>query len=107
MSVRGTSNSLGAWTTLKQVTVTPHFLVSAQMQQRSLDNALRARYGRGGFQGPQPRRGSDYDWVSGPNENYAFGSSGGQNMTEDWHRENIRKFLTMIDPATGCIAEDD
>ncbi|MDT7544676.1 MAG: hypothetical protein QOE99_786 [Actinomycetota bacterium] len=50
--------------------------------------------------------GTDYDWVSGPNKDYGFGTSGGQNMSEDWHRESIRNFLSMIDPATGYIADD-
>lgn len=50
--------------------------------------------------------GTDYDWLNGPNKDYGFGSSGGQGMPEEWHRESIRSFLSMIDPATGYIAED-
>jgi hypothetical protein len=57
------------------------------------------RCGRGG--------GTDYDWTSGPNKGYGFGSSGGEDMPEEWHRESIRSFLSMIDPATGYIAEDE
>jgi hypothetical protein len=56
------------------------------------------RRGRGG--------GTDYDWVSGPNEGYGFGSSADPALPEEQHRESIRTFLGMIDPATGYIAED-
>lgn len=49
--------------------------------------------------------GTDYDWVSGPNEDYGFGT-GARNMSEAEHRADIRNFLTMIDPATGYISED-
>jgi hypothetical protein len=50
--------------------------------------------------------GTDYDWISGPNKDYGFSSSGGQDMPEEWHRESIRNFLSMIDPETGYIADD-
>ena len=50
--------------------------------------------------------GTDYDWISGPNKDYGFSSSAGQDMPEDWHRDSIRNFLGMIDPQTGYIAED-
>jgi hypothetical protein len=50
--------------------------------------------------------GTNYDWVSGPNKDYGFGSSGGSDMPEEWHLESIRNFLSMIDPATGYIEED-
>ena len=46
--------------------------------------------------------GTDYDWVSGPNEGYGFGTSA-RNMPAGWHRESIRDFLGIIDPATGYI----
>lgn len=49
--------------------------------------------------------GTDYDWVSGPNKDYGFGTSG-RNMPEEWHREHIRGFLGMIDPGTGYIGDD-
>jgi len=44
--------------------------------------------------------------VSGPNKGYGFGSSAGPDLPEADHRERIRNFLGMIDPATGYIAED-
>lgn len=49
--------------------------------------------------------GTDYDWVSGPNDAYGFGTSA-RSMSEAEHRDDIRNFLGMIDPATGYIAED-
>lgn len=49
--------------------------------------------------------GTDYDWVSGPNKDYGFGTSA-RNMSEAEHRADIRNFLSMIDPDTGYIAED-
>lgn len=48
--------------------------------------------------------GFDYDWISGPNKGYGFGSSGGTDSREA-HEESIRAFLGMIDPATGYIAD--
>ena len=50
--------------------------------------------------------GTDYGWVSGPNTGYGFGSSAGPDLPEAFHRESIRNFLGMIDPATGYIADD-
>jgi hypothetical protein len=47
-----------------------------------------------------------YDWLSGPNEGYGFGGSGASDAPEEEHRENIRVFLAMIDPATGYIGDD-
>ncbi|MEZ0579032.1 hypothetical protein [Nocardioides sp. MH1] len=49
--------------------------------------------------------GTHYDWVSGPNAGYGFGSSPTAG-TVDQHVENIRVFLSMIDPATGYIGDD-
>lgn len=49
--------------------------------------------------------GSHYDWVSGPNRDYGFSSSGPE-QSEEEHRQSIRSFLSMIDPLTGYIAED-
>ena len=50
--------------------------------------------------------GTAYDWLSGPNEGYGFGSSGPSPLSPEEHREHIRAFLSMIDPATGFIRED-
>lgn len=50
--------------------------------------------------------GTNYDWISGPNEGYGFGSSGPEDLPEASHRESIRNFLGMIDPQTGYIADD-
>jgi hypothetical protein len=47
-----------------------------------------------------------YEWVSGPNPGYGFGTSGPPSRTADEHRDDIRGFLAMIDPATGFIADD-
>lgn len=48
--------------------------------------------------------GTDYDWVSGPNKDYGFGTSA-RNVPEERHLESIRDFLGMIDPATGYIKD--
>ena len=45
--------------------------------------------------------GTAYDWLSGPNEGYGFGSSGTPDQPVEEHRESIRAFLAMIDPDTG------
>jgi len=50
--------------------------------------------------------GTDYDWISGPNKGYGFGSNMGPHLPEEEHRRSIRSFLDLIDPATGYIAED-
>ncbi len=50
--------------------------------------------------------GTHYTWLSGPNTGYGFGSSPTPNWSLDEHRENIRGFLTMIDPTTGYIEDD-
>jgi hypothetical protein len=50
--------------------------------------------------------GTAYDWLSGPNKCYGFGSSGAPNRPVEEHRENIRAFLAMIDPNTGYIGDD-
>ena len=52
------------------------------------------------------QRGTDYDWLSGPNEGYGFSSSGTSNRSVEEHRESIRTFLAMIDPNTGYIEDD-
>jgi hypothetical protein len=50
--------------------------------------------------------GITYDWVSGPNQGYGFGSSGAPDRPVQEHRESIRVFLAMIDPTTGYIRND-
>jgi hypothetical protein len=50
--------------------------------------------------------GTAYDWLSGPNEGYGFGSSATPNRSVEEHRESIRVFLAMIDPNTGYIEDD-
>ncbi len=50
--------------------------------------------------------GTAYDWLSGPNEGYGFGSSGPPHRLPEEHGEHIRAFLSMIDPATGYIGDD-
>jgi hypothetical protein len=49
--------------------------------------------------------GTAYDWLSGPNEGYGFGSSGTPDRPAEEHRESIRAFLAMIDPGTGYIGD--
>jgi hypothetical protein len=49
--------------------------------------------------------GTAYDWLSGPNRGYGFGSSGTSNRPVEEHRESIRAFLAMIDPDTGYIGD--
>jgi hypothetical protein len=50
--------------------------------------------------------GTAYDWLSGPNEGYGFGSGGTPDRPVAEHRESIRVFLAMIDPDTGYIGDD-
>jgi hypothetical protein len=50
--------------------------------------------------------GWSYDWLSGPNHGYGFSTSGPPISSNEDHREAIRTFLNMIDPATGYIADD-
>jgi hypothetical protein len=49
--------------------------------------------------------GTAYDWVSGPNKGYGFGSSGTPDQPLRAHRVHIRAFLAMIDPDTGYIGD--
>jgi hypothetical protein len=46
-----------------------------------------------------------FDWVSGPNAGYGFGSatSDGSAMSAGLMEESIRSFLRQIDPTTGYI----
>jgi hypothetical protein len=50
--------------------------------------------------------GTAYDWLSGPNKGYGFGSSMTPNRSVEEHRDSIRVFLAMIDPNTGYIGDD-
>jgi hypothetical protein len=50
--------------------------------------------------------GTAYDWLSGPNKGYGFGSSGTPDRPMEEHRESIRGFLAMVDPDTGYIGDD-
>ena len=50
--------------------------------------------------------GTDYDWLSGPNKGYGFGSSGTPDRPAQEHQEEIRVFLAMINPETGYIGDD-
>ena len=53
-----------------------------------------------------PGGGWHYDWLNGPNEGYGFASSGPPHRTRDEHRQQVRTFLSMVDPATGYIADN-
>ncbi|MFY0407945.1 hypothetical protein [Solicola sp. PLA-1-18] len=46
-----------------------------------------------------------YDWVSGPNPGYGFGTSTSDNsdLSLADHEEGIRDFLSQVDPHTGFI----
>jgi hypothetical protein len=55
---------------------------------------------------PDEHGGSDYTWLSGPNEGYGFGESPTPNRSLEEHRESIRIFLAQVDPATGYIEQD-
>lgn len=49
---------------------------------------------------------SGYTWLSGPNEGYGFGAGGPPSPSLEEHRQRVREFLAMIDPATGFIEDD-
>jgi hypothetical protein len=49
--------------------------------------------------------GTDYDWMSGPNEGYGFGSIA-RGVPDEAHRASVRNFLDMIDPMTSYVADD-
>ena len=55
---------------------------------------------------PDEHGGTDYTWLTGPNNGYGFGTSPTPNWSTEAHRENIRSFLAQIDPSTGYIEED-
>ena len=50
--------------------------------------------------------GTAYDWLSGPDKGYGFGSSGTPNRSMEEHQLTIRAFLAMINPNTGYIGPD-
>jgi hypothetical protein len=50
--------------------------------------------------------GTAYDWLSGPNKGYGFGTSEIPSRSAEEHRDTIRSFLSQIDPATGYIGDD-
>ena len=50
--------------------------------------------------------GTNYDWLSGPNKGYGFGSSRTPNRPVEEQRQSIRVFLSMINPDTGYIGDD-
>ncbi len=54
---------------------------------------------------PDGLGGTHYAWTSGPNPGYGFTMSPTAESGEE-HRDNIRGFLSMIDPATGYIGDD-
>lgn len=47
-----------------------------------------------------------YTWLSGPNKGYGFGIGGPPNPSLEEHRQRIREFLAMVDPAAGYIKDD-
>jgi hypothetical protein len=50
--------------------------------------------------------GTVYDWVSGPNKGYGFGSSETSSRPAEQHRDAIRAFLAGVDPTTGYLSDD-
>ena len=50
--------------------------------------------------------GTGYDWLSGPDTGYGFGSSGTPDRSVEEHQESIRAFLAMVDPDTRYIGDD-
>lgn len=46
-----------------------------------------------------------YTWLSGPNKGYGFGTGGPPNPSLEEHRQRVREFLAMVDPATGYIED--
>lgn len=50
--------------------------------------------------------GTDYTWLSGPNQGYGFSEGPTPNQSLETHRESIRNFLAQIDPTTGYIEDD-
>lgn len=50
--------------------------------------------------------GTGYEWVTGRNPGYGFGSSAEAARSVEEHVADIRGFLSMIDPGTGYIGEE-
>jgi hypothetical protein len=46
----------------------------------------------------------DYAWLTGPDDGYGFSASGGAELDDGEHVDQIRTFLDGIDPATGHLA---
>lgn len=55
---------------------------------------------------PNEFGGTDYTWLNGPDPGYGFASSPTANLSIDEHTENIRGFLSIVDPATGHVEDD-
>ena len=47
--------------------------------------------------------GWNYEWLTGPNRGYGFGSFGPPTRSIEEHRERLRLFLRDIDPTTGYL----
>lgn len=50
-----------------------------------------------------------YSWLSGPNLDYGFSSRGSnhQRRSVAEHEDRIRAFLSMVNPTTGYIEDDE
>ena len=55
---------------------------------------------------PDEFSGTQYTWLSGPNEGYGFATSPTPDWTTDQHRDNVRSFLAHVDPATGYLEDE-
>jgi hypothetical protein len=49
--------------------------------------------------------GTVYDWLSGLNDGYGFGSTGSPARSVDEHWDAIRSFLADIDPTTAFLGD--
>lgn len=49
--------------------------------------------------------GTNYDWMSGPNEGYGYSSGRSPTRPVEEHAEDIRHFLSLVDPRTGYIED--
>lgn len=49
--------------------------------------------------------GTNYEWLNGPNEGYGYGTSASPTRPVEEHQEDIRNFLSMVDPRTGYIED--
>lgn len=48
----------------------------------------------------------NFDWLTGPNEDYGFAVGGPGAWTRPELKQEIRDFLAMVDPKTGYIEDD-